>query len=116
VTYCQPLRACGLALLLFLAAEQASAQGAVQLCREKGSDDGLRPIPRSVVPAVMRIFGLRMPDQQVLHAIVFCSADGTPKVIAQIEGFDPAVLLHAAGSARIDSQPFPHDGARPWHS
>jgi hypothetical protein len=69
-----------------------------------------------VVPAVMRIFGLRMPDQQVLHAIVFCSADCTPKVIAQIEDFDPAVLLHATGSARIDSQPFRHDGARPWHS
>lgn len=37
VTYRQLLRACGLALILFLAAEQASAQDAVQLCREKGT-------------------------------------------------------------------------------
>jgi hypothetical protein len=59
-----------------------------------------------VVPAVMRIFGLRMPDQQVLHAIVFCSADCTPKVIAQIEDFDPrfcCTLPEARGLIRSRS-------------
>ena len=68
------LRAGGLVLLLLLAAEQARAQ-AVQLCREKGTDDDLRPIPQSLVPAAKRIFGLRMPDQQVMHGTVFRCAD-----------------------------------------
>jgi hypothetical protein len=65
-----------LVLLLLLAAEQATAQDAVQLCREKGTDDDVRPIPQSLVPAAERIFGLRMRDQQVLHSTVYRCADG----------------------------------------
>jgi hypothetical protein len=65
-----------LVLLLLFAAEQARAQDAVQLCREKGTDDDARPIPQSLVPAAKRIFGLRMTDQQVLHSTVFRCADG----------------------------------------
>ena len=62
-------------LILLLAAEQARAQDAVELCREKGTDDDVRPIPQSLVPAAKRVFGLRMPDQQVLHSTVFRCAD-----------------------------------------
>jgi hypothetical protein len=43
---------------------------------EKGTDDGLRPIPQSLVPAARRIFSLKMPDQQVLHSTVFRCAKG----------------------------------------
>ena len=53
-------------------AEQASAQDAVQLCREKGTASDTA-IP---VPTAKRIFGLRMPDQQVLHSTVFRCAEG----------------------------------------
>jgi hypothetical protein len=49
-----------LVVFLLLAAEQARAQDAVQLCGEKGTDDDARPIPQSLVPAAKRIFGLRM--------------------------------------------------------
>jgi hypothetical protein len=70
------LRAGGLVVFLLLAAEQARAQDAVQLCREKGTDDYARPIPQSLVPAAKRIFGLRMTNQQVLHSTVFRCADG----------------------------------------
>src|SRR4051812_14882589 len=52
------LRAGGLVVFLLLAAEQARAQDAVQLCGEKGTDDDARPIPQSLVPAAKRIFGL----------------------------------------------------------
>ena len=62
-------------LILLLAAEEARAQYAVELCREKGTDDDVRPIPQSLVPAAKRVFGLRMPDQQVLHSTVFRCAD-----------------------------------------
>lgn len=74
--YPRLLSAGGLVLILFVAAQQASAQDAVRLCREKGSGNGVRPIPQSLVPAAKRIFGLRMPDQQVLHSTVFRCADG----------------------------------------
>jgi hypothetical protein len=76
VVHCQLLRAGSLALILFLAAEHARAQDAVQLCRQKVTEDGIRPIPQSLVWAAKRIFGLRMPDQQVLHSTVFRCADG----------------------------------------
>jgi hypothetical protein len=74
-TYRQLLRAGGLALILFLSAEHAKAQDRLQLCRQKGTDDGVSPIPQSLVPTAKRIFGLRMPDQQVLHSTVFRCAD-----------------------------------------
>jgi hypothetical protein len=61
----------------------------VQLCRETGTDDGVRPIPQTLVRAAKRIFGLRMPGQQVLHSTVFGCAGGTPKLVAQIEEIDP---------------------------
>jgi hypothetical protein len=105
-----------LALILFLAAEQASAQDAVQLCWEKGTDNGVRPISQSRMPAAKRIFGLRMPDQQVLRSTVFRCAEGTPKSSRKSRTLIPAILLPDTGSARIDAQPFQHDGARPWHS
>ena len=70
------LRAGGLVLLLLLAAQQARGQDAFRLCQEKVTDDDVRPIPQSLVPAAKRIFGLRMPDQQVLHSTVFRCADG----------------------------------------
>jgi hypothetical protein len=57
-------------------AEQARAQDAVQLCWEKGTDDDVRPIQQSLVPAAKRIFGLKIPDQQVMHSTVFRCADG----------------------------------------
>jgi hypothetical protein len=70
------LRAGGLLLLLLLTAEQARGQDAVRLCREKGTDDDLRPIPQSLLPAAKKIFGLSMPNQQVLHSTVYRCADG----------------------------------------
>jgi hypothetical protein len=70
------LRAGGLLLLLLLTAEQAGGQDAVRLCREKGTDDDLRPIPQSLLPAAKKIFGLSMPNQQVLHSTVYRCADG----------------------------------------
>lgn len=69
------LRAGGLVLILLIAADQTRAQDAVQLCREKGTDDDVRSIPQSLVPVAKRIFGLSMPDQQVLHSTVFRCAD-----------------------------------------
>jgi hypothetical protein len=65
-----------LVFFLLFTAEQARAQDAVQLCREKGTDDDVRPIQQSLVPAAKRIFGLKMPDQQVMHSTVFRCADG----------------------------------------
>lgn len=61
------------AVLLLPAAEQAAAQ----LCREKGTDDTLRPIPNSLVPAAKQLFGLdNMSDQQVRRSTVFRCAEG----------------------------------------
>lgn len=63
-------------MILFLAAGHARAQDPVQLCRQKGADHGMRPIPLSLVPAAKQIFRLKMPDRQVLHSTVFRCADG----------------------------------------
>jgi hypothetical protein len=48
----------------------------VTLCRNDVIDDTLRPLPPSLVPEAKRIFGLRMPDQQVRRNTVFRCADG----------------------------------------
>ena len=64
----------GLALVMPLAAEPGG--DVAQLCRTKGVDDTLQPVPQSLVPAAKRIFGLRMSDQQVRHSTVFRCAGG----------------------------------------
>lgn len=78
MTYRQLPRACGLALILFLAAEQASTQDAVQLCREKGtaSDtaipgaDGqanIRPQDAGPASAAQHCFPLRRGTRAGVH-------------------------------------------------
>jgi hypothetical protein len=64
-----------LALNLLFGSEVA-AQEAVRLCREVGTDDTLRAIPSSLVPAAKRLFGLRMELAQVQRATVFRCAEG----------------------------------------
>jgi hypothetical protein len=48
----------------------------MKLCRGRATDDALRPIPQSLVPAAKQLFGLsRMPDKQVQRSTVFRCAD-----------------------------------------
>jgi hypothetical protein len=53
------------------------ADEAAPICRIKGTDDTLRPIPESLVAAAKRLFGLdRMPDRQIRRSTVYRCADG----------------------------------------
>ena len=64
-------------MLLLVAANKAAAQDPVRFCREKGTDDTLRPIPQSLVSAAKQLFGLsNMPEQQIRRSTVFRCADG----------------------------------------
>lgn len=80
------LRRSGLALFTaLLCAHPAAARTTEppeQYCRRVASDDTLRPIPASLIPAARRSFGLNAPDQTVRrmtvfrcmdHAILICS-------------------------------------------
>src|SRR6266581_95869 len=55
---------------VLLLAPGAGAQEAARLCREMGTDDTLRAVPASLVPAAKRLFALRMPSSQVRRATV----------------------------------------------
>src|SRR5260370_1147479 len=63
-------------LIAVALASGASAQDAVRLCRGVGTDDTLRAISSSLVPAAKRLFGLRMQSAQVQGATVFRCAEG----------------------------------------
>ncbi len=58
------------------AAIPARAETPLQHCRRVGVDDTLRPLPASLVPAAQRLFGLRMPAEQVQHTTYFRCANG----------------------------------------
>jgi hypothetical protein len=50
----------------------AAAASPAALCRKLGTDDRLRPIPQSLVPAARRLFGLRtMPAAWVRRSTLF---------------------------------------------
>ena len=60
-------------LLALFGAEAAVADA----CRGGVTDDTLRPIPQSLVPAAKQLFGLsRMPDEQIRRSTVFRCAEG----------------------------------------
>ncbi len=63
-------------LIVLALASGAFAQDAVRLCRGVGTDDTLRAISSSLVPAAKRLFGLRMQSAQVQGATVFRCAEG----------------------------------------
>jgi hypothetical protein len=74
---CGPMPCLVLALILLALAGGAAAQDPTRFCREKGTDDELRPIPQTLVPAAKRLFGLvRMPEGQIRRSTVFRCADG----------------------------------------
>jgi hypothetical protein len=54
----------------------ARAETLTQICSRVGTDDTLRPIPTSLVPAVNTLFQASMPAQMPLEATVFRGADG----------------------------------------
>jgi hypothetical protein len=62
--------------LLLLAIATASPASADQLCRATGTNDTLRPIPESLVPAATRLFQLdAMPAEQIQRSTYFrCDA------------------------------------------
>jgi hypothetical protein len=64
-------------VLLVAAIHGAAAQTApADYCRQVGSDDTLRPVPPSLVPAVVRLFDLQaMPAAQVSRSTSFRCAD-----------------------------------------
>ena len=65
------------ALLLLAATQAASAQTSPpEYCQQIRTDDALRPVPPSLVPAVVRLFRLEaMPAEQVEHSTYFRCAD-----------------------------------------
>ena len=71
---------------VLLLAPGAGAQEAARLCREMGTDDTLRTVPASLVPAAKRLFALRMPSSQVQRATVFRCVEG--KVVLCTWGAD----------------------------
>ncbi|MGD9617433.1 MAG: hypothetical protein AB7H90_20235 [Alphaproteobacteria bacterium] len=65
------------ALLWTLTGPAAGAEPVAALCRGGVTDDTLRPIPDSLVPAAVRLFGLEaMPAEQVRRSTVYRCADG----------------------------------------
>jgi hypothetical protein len=58
------------ALLLLAATQAASARTSPpEYCQQIRTDDALRPVPPSLVPAVVRLFRLEaMPAEQVEHS------------------------------------------------
>ena len=65
-----------LAGVLAAAAGPAHAETPAQHCQRVGVDDTLRSIPASLVPAAQRLFGLRMPAEQVRNTTYFRCANG----------------------------------------
>jgi hypothetical protein len=64
-------------LLLLAATQRAWAQiSPDEYCRQIGTDDALRAVPRSLVPTVVRLFDLQaMPVKQVERSTFFRCAD-----------------------------------------
>jgi len=54
----------------------AHAEQPAAVCARIGSDDTLRPIPESLVPAVNAAFGTAMPARVAIGTTVFRCADG----------------------------------------
>jgi hypothetical protein len=64
------------AVLLLAGAKQGAVEDATRFCREKGTDDTLRSIPQSLVPAAKQLFGLgNMSDRQIRRSTVFRCAE-----------------------------------------
>lgn len=61
------------ALLAFAA---HAAEPPAQYCRRVGTDDALRPIPASLVPAAKRLFDLEAPEGAVRRMTVFRCMEG----------------------------------------
>jgi hypothetical protein len=62
-------------LVMVLLLRPADAQ--VELCQKDATDDTLRSIPQSLVPAAKQLFGLvKVPDQQIRRSTVFRCAEG----------------------------------------
>lgn len=60
-----------------VALASAPAASPAAACRRLGTDDQLRPIPRSLVPTATRLFGLQaMPAEQVERSTVFRCFEG----------------------------------------
>jgi hypothetical protein len=63
--------------LLALAGEAAWAQSHQPLCPAGVTDDTTRPIPQSLVPEAVRLFGLEaMPEEQVMRSTLYRCAQG----------------------------------------
>jgi hypothetical protein len=67
----------GTALCLLFLGGAAPAAAAEALCRPSETDDAPRPIPDSLVPTAVRLFGLSsMPDEQVRRSTLYRCAAG----------------------------------------
>ncbi|MGH7120867.1 MAG: hypothetical protein ACREFP_18090 [Acetobacteraceae bacterium] len=67
----------GLGSLVALPRPAAAAAAPAEVCRKLGTSDQLRTIPRSLVPAAVRLFGLSaMPAEQVQRSTVFRCFEG----------------------------------------
>lgn len=62
---------------IFVGSRPALAASPAEVCRQLGTDDQLREIPLSLVPAAVRLFGLAaMPAEQVQRSTVFRCFEG----------------------------------------
>lgn len=70
----------GLALALvgggWMSVVPARAETPAQICARLDTDDTLRPIPASLVPAVNALFETRMPSQYAVNSTVYRCAEG----------------------------------------
>jgi hypothetical protein len=71
-----PVLSLALVLILPGLPPGAAAQEPLRWCREKRTDDTLRVIPLSLVPAATRLFRLAMPSAQIQRTTVFRCAGG----------------------------------------
>ena len=81
------------------------AETPAALCRRIGTDDTLRPIPESLVPAVNAVFGTTMPARTAIDTTVFRCANGD--VLACTTGAN--LPCGAANTSRT-----PTEGAIDW--
>jgi len=81
--WCGPALGMALVLITPPLARGATAQDPLRWCREKGTDDTLRPIPLSLVPATRQLFRLAMPSAQVQRTTVYRCAGGRTLLCAR---------------------------------
>lgn len=65
-----------LSTIVALGPPSARAATPAAICARIGSDDVVRPIPQSLVPAVNRMFGTAMPTRVAMSTTVFRCAEG----------------------------------------